>query len=159
MRLHRWSVITTLMASCGVVLAQSGTARPKVDFRNSPELSAPAGYSHAVVVNGGKMIFLAGQVGLNMQGEMAGKQDFRAQAAQVFTNLRAALAATGATPKDVVKLNYYVVGLNRDKLLALREVRDQFIDKEHPPVSTLAGVQALFREDAMIEVEAVAVIP
>jgi enamine deaminase RidA (YjgF/YER057c/UK114 family) len=137
--------------------AQSG--KPKVEFRSSPEIIPPAGYSHAVIVNGGKMIFLSGQVGLNKQGEMVGKDDFGAQATQVFANLRAALAAAGAAPKDVVKLNYYVVGLNHDKLLALRTVRDQFIDKEHAPASTLAGVQALFREDAMLEVEAVAVLP
>jgi enamine deaminase RidA (YjgF/YER057c/UK114 family) len=139
-----------------VAFAQS---RPKVEFKNSPEISSPAGYSHAVAVNGGKMIFLSGQVGLNKQGEMVGKDDFRAQAAQVFVNLRAALAAAGASPKDVVKLNYYVVGLNHDRLVTLREVRDGFIDKEHLPASTLAGVQALFREDAMIEIEAVAVVP
>lgn len=42
-----------------------------------------------------------------------------------------------------MKLNHYVVGLNPDRLLALREVRDRFIAKEHPPASTLAGVQAL----------------
>jgi len=137
--------------------AQSRNA--KVEFKNSPEISSPAGYSHAVVVNGGKMIFLSGQVGLNKQGEMVGKDDFRAQATQVFANLRAALAAAGAAPKDVIKLNYYVVGLNHEKLVALRTVRDQFIDKEHAPASTLAGVQALFREDAMLEVEAVAELP
>jgi enamine deaminase RidA (YjgF/YER057c/UK114 family) len=105
------------------------------------------------------MIYLSGQVGLNKQGEMVGKGDFHAQAAQVFVNLKAALEAAGAAPKDIVKLNYYVVGLNHDKLVALREVRDQFIDKEHPPASTLAGVAALFRDDAMLEVEAVAVLP
>jgi enamine deaminase RidA (YjgF/YER057c/UK114 family) len=142
----------------GSSLAQTAKT-PQVEFKNSPDISSPAGYSHAVVVNRGKMIFLAGQVGLNKQGEMVGKDDFRAQASQVFVNLKAALSAVGATPKDVVKLNYYVTGLNHDKLVAIREVRDQFIDKQHPPVSTLAGVQALFREDAMIEVEAVAVVP
>jgi enamine deaminase RidA (YjgF/YER057c/UK114 family) len=146
---------------CAAIAGSSAWAadKPKVEFKNSPEISSPAGYSHAVVITGGKMIFLAGQVGLNRQGEMVGKDDFRAQAAQVFVNLKAALVAVGATPKDIVKLNYYVTGLNHDKLVALREVRDQFIDKEHPPVSTLAGVQALFREDSMIEVEAVAVVP
>ena len=46
-----------------------------------------------------------------------------------------------------------------DRLVAIRSVRDQFINKEHPPTSTLAGVQALFRDDAAIEIEAVAVIP
>ncbi len=149
-------VLTALLAGSG--FAQT-SGRPHVRYKNSPEISSPGGYSHAVVVNGGKMIFLAGQVGLNKQGEMVGKDDFHAQAMQVFANLRAALSAARATPKDVVKLNYYVVGLNHDRLLALRDVRDQFIDKDHPPASTLAGVQALFREDAMLEVEAVAVLP
>ena len=149
-----------MATACSMAVSQSGpSGKARTEFKNAPEISAPAGYSHAAIVNGGKMVFLAGQVGLNKQGEMIGKDDFRAQAQQVFVNLRSALAAAGATPNDVVKLNYYVVGLNHDKLLALRDVRDQFINKQHPPVSTLAGVQALFREDAMIEIEAVAVIP
>jgi 2-iminobutanoate/2-iminopropanoate deaminase len=141
-------------------LAQTGSAgKANVQFKNSPDISSPAGYSHAAVVSGGKMVFLSGQVGLNKQGEMVGKDDFGAQVAQAFSNLKAALAAAGATPNDLIKLNYYVVGLNHDKLVAIRNVRDQFINKEHPPASTLAGVQALFRDDAMIEVEAVAVVP
>jgi 2-iminobutanoate/2-iminopropanoate deaminase len=141
-------------------LAQNGTTvRPSVQFKNSSDISSPAGYSHAVVVNSGKLVFLSGQVGLDKHGEMVGKDDFHAQVAQAFSNLRSALAAAGATPDDLVKLNYYVVGLNHDKLVAIRDVRDQMINKEHPPASTLAGVQSLFREDALIEVEAVAVIP
>jgi 2-iminobutanoate/2-iminopropanoate deaminase len=141
-------------------LAQTGSAgKGNVQFKNSPEISSPAGYSHVAVVSGGKMVFLSGQVGLNKQGEMVGKDDFGAQATQAFSNLKSALAAAGATPNDVIKLNYYVVGLNHDKLIAIRNVRDQFVNKEHPPTSTLAGVQALFREDALVEIEAVAVIP
>jgi 2-iminobutanoate/2-iminopropanoate deaminase len=128
-------------------------------FVNSPEISSPPGYTHAVVVNSGKLIFISGQVGLGKEGKMAGKDDFRAQAGQAFLNLRAALAAAGAKPEHLIKLNYYVVGLNREKLVALREVRDTFINKSKPPASTLAGVAALFREDAQIEIEAVAVIP
>lgn len=151
----------TSLLFLALVSAAASAQRGKspVEFRNSAEISSPPGYSHAVVVGGGKMIFLSGQVGLNRQGEMVGKEDFKAQAVQVFANLKAALAAAGASPKDVVKLNYYVVGLNRDRLVVLREVRDGFVDKAHPPVSTVAGVQALFREDAMLEVEAVAVLP
>jgi enamine deaminase RidA (YjgF/YER057c/UK114 family) len=155
MRLRSFFVFFVL----GSAAAFAQSSKPQVEFKNSPEISSPPGYSHAAVINSGKMIFLSGQVGLNKQGEMVGKEDFRAQATQVFTNLRSALAAAGATPKNVVKLNYYVVGLNHEKLVALREVRDQFIDKEHAPASTLAGVQALFREDAMLEVEAVAMVP
>lgn len=124
--------LVTFCALTGILTAgifAQNKARPNVEFKNSPAIAAPNGYTHAVVVNGGKMIFLSGQVGLNKQGEMVGKDDFHAQTVQVFENLRLALAAVGATPKDIVKLNYLVVGLNHDKLVALREVRDQYIDK------------------------------
>jgi 2-iminobutanoate/2-iminopropanoate deaminase len=44
-------------------------------------------------------------------------------------------------------------------LLALRDARDSFIDPQHPPASTLVGVQALFRDDLQIEIDAEAVLP
>jgi len=128
-----------------------------LQFKNPPELAKPNGYTHVVVVNHGKLAFISGQVGLNSKGEMS--SDFAAQAKQAFANLKTALAAAGATPADIVKLNYYVVGLNRDKLAALREARDSVIDKQHPPASTLAGVQSLFRDDAQIEIDAEAIVP
>jgi enamine deaminase RidA (YjgF/YER057c/UK114 family) len=160
MRYARLCIAFCVATSCAVALAQAGSAaKQPSEFRNSPEISSPAGYSHIAIVNSGKLVFVSGQVGQNKQGEMVGNTDFRAQAGQAFSNLKSALAAAGATPSDVVKLNYYVVGLDHTKLLALRDVRDQFINKEHPPTSTLAGVQALFRDDALIEIEAVAVIP
>ncbi len=129
----------------------------KAEFRNPPELSKPNGYSHVVVVNHGKLVLISGQVGLDKNGKVAGS--FGEQAKLAFANLKVALAAAGAEPRDLVKLNYYVVGLNQQKLLALREARDSVIDMEHPPASTLAGVQALFREDVQVEIEAEAVIP
>ena len=130
-----------------------------VTFANSPNLNTPPGYTHAVVVNSGKIVFIAGQVGLNKEGKMVGKDDFRTQAAQAFANLKSALTAAGAKPENLVKLNYYVVGLNHEKLLALRELRSSFVNKDNPPASTLIGVAALFSEDASIEIEAIAVVP
>jgi len=128
-----------------------------VQFKNPSELAKPAGYSHVVIVNRGKLAFISGQVGSDKDGKVSA--DFRMQARQAFVNLRAALTAAGAKPADLVKLNYYVVGLNHEKLLAIREERDQIIDKDNPPASTLAGVQALFGEDVQLEIEAEAVIP
>jgi 2-iminobutanoate/2-iminopropanoate deaminase len=124
-------------------------------YVNATGLPTPPGYSHAVVVERAKLIYVSGQVAVNRKGEIP--SDFRAEAAQAFENLRSVLAAAGATPADVVKINYYVVGLNPEKLAALREARDAFIDKNRPPASTLAGVAALFREDCHLEIEAVAV--
>ena len=144
-------IATSVLAITGAAHAQS------VEFKNPSELSKPNGYTHVVVVNHGKLVFISGQVGLNSKGEIS--PDFAAQARQAFANLKIALAAAGAKPADLVKLNYYVVGLNHDKLVALREARDMLIDKQHPPASTLAGVQSLFRADVQVEIDAEAVIP
>jgi enamine deaminase RidA (YjgF/YER057c/UK114 family) len=143
-------------ALCIFVLGAVAHAQ-NVQFKNPPELSNPNGYTHVVVVNHGKLAFISGQVGLNSKGEIS--SDFAAQAKQAFANLRTALTAAGATPADLVKLNYYVAGLNHDKLAALRVARDSVIDRQHPPASTLAGVQSLFRDDVQIEIDAEAVIP
>jgi 2-iminobutanoate/2-iminopropanoate deaminase len=142
--------------SAGILLLAAAAQVQMMEFKNPPELSKPNGYTHVVVLNHGKLIFVSGQVGLNSKGEIS--PDFAAQAKQAFANIKAALAAAGATPANLVKLNYYVVGLNHDKLTALREARDSIIDKQHPPASTLAGVQSLFRDDVQIEIEAEAVI-
>ncbi len=160
---NRFPITVILLLTCVLAPATfAQAANPKsqsVAFANSPDLNTPPGYTHAVVVNSGKLIFIAGQVGLDKQGKMVGKDDFRAQAAQAFANLKAALAAAGAKPENLVKLNYYVVGLNHEKLLALRELRSNFVNKENPPASTLIGVASLFSEEASLEIEAVAAIP
>jgi enamine deaminase RidA (YjgF/YER057c/UK114 family) len=145
-----------LSVAC-ILICGAATHAQTAEFKNPAELSKPNGYTHVVVVNHGKLVLVSGQVGINSKGEIS--PDFAAQARQAFANIKSALAAAGATPANLVKLNYYVVGLNHDKLLAIREARDSVIDKQHPPASTLAGVQSLFRDDVQIEVEAEAVTP
>ncbi len=123
----------------------------------SPDLSTPRGYSHVVAASG-QMVFVAGQIALDKQGAIVGAGDLRAQTRQVLENVKAALAAAGATFADVVKLNTYVVGLNADALAAIREVRSQYLPAENPPASTLVGVTALAMDGLLIEIEAVAVL-
>ncbi|HKA54145.1 MAG TPA: RidA family protein [Candidatus Binatia bacterium] len=127
-------------------------------FINPPELAAPRGYTHVVTVTGGKAVFIAGQVAWDAEGEVVGKGDLRAQATQAYTNLKAALAAAGATTADVVKMNTYVVNFKSADLPVIREVRGQFFPQANMPASTLVGVQALAVDGLLIEVEAVAVV-
>jgi enamine deaminase RidA (YjgF/YER057c/UK114 family) len=127
-------------------------------FLNPKDLNVPSGFTHVVTATQGKMIFVSGQVALNKQGEVVGKGDLRAQATQVFENLRVALAAAGATFGDVVKMNTYVVNYKPTEVAVLREVRGKYVSKEKPPASTLVGVQSLVREDFLIEIEVVAMI-
>jgi len=127
-------------------------------FINPPTLATPRGYTHVVTAAGGKMVFIAGQVAWDVKGEIVGKGDLRAQATQAYTNLKAALAAAGATTADVAKLNTYVVNFKSTDLSVIREVRSQFFPQENLPASTLVGVQALAMDGLLIEVEAIATV-
>ena len=120
-----------------------------------PGLATPPGYSYAASAPG-ELVFFAGQVALDAEGKLVGVGDFAAQVKQTFANLRLALAAAGCTPATVLKTNYYVVGLTRERLVAIRTERTPFF-AGNKPASTLIGVQMLFDPDALIEIEVVAV--
>jgi enamine deaminase RidA (YjgF/YER057c/UK114 family) len=128
-------------------------------FLNPPALSKPPTYSHVVEITGpGKIIYIAGQLGLGVDGRLVGESgDFRAQAKQTFENLKGALAAVGATFDQVVKLNSYLTDITH--LAILREVRDEFINTKAPPASTTLQISRLAHERALIEIEAVAALP
>lgn len=128
-------------------------------FINPPALNPANGYTHVVTATSGKTIYVSGQVSLNERAEVVGKGDVRAQVEHVFQNLKAALAAAGATFDDVVKVTYYVVGLTAEQLPHIREVRAKYLNKEKPPASTLVGVAALAVPDWLVEIEVVAVVP
>jgi len=129
---------------------------PTVNFINPGTMHRPMGYSHVAEVSPGRLVYISGQVALDPAGELVGPQDLRAQARQVFENLRAALAAVGAGFDQVVKLNYYLV--DASQLPVVREVRDQYLNTARPPASTAVQVAGLALEGLLIEVEAVAVI-
>jgi enamine deaminase RidA (YjgF/YER057c/UK114 family) len=127
-------------------------------FLNPPTLCPTFGWTHVVTVTGGKTVYISGQVSVNERGEVVGKGDLRKQTQQAFENIKHALAAVGATFKDVVKTSLFVVGLKPEHVPVIREVRSRYVSAEHPPASTLVGVSALVGADWLIEIEAVAVI-
>lgn len=130
----------------------------EVRIHNPSGLSTPTGYSHVAEVTGGRTIYIAGQVALDKAGQLAGAGDFAAQVKQVFENLSAALAGSGATFGDVVKLNIYCdERIERSQLPTMREIRDRYVNGKNPPVSTLVFVKGLARAEWLIEVEAIAV--
>ena len=125
-------------------------------FMNPEAIAKPGGYSHVVEITGpGRIVYIAGQLGLKPDGKIAG--DFRAQTVQAFENLKAALAAVGATFNDVVKLNNYLVDITAN-IGAYREVRDKYVNTAQPPASTTIGVPALARDGALFEAEAIVML-
>jgi enamine deaminase RidA (YjgF/YER057c/UK114 family) len=127
-----------------------------VKIHNPPTIAPPTGYSHVAEVRGGKLVFVAGQVAMDPAGKLVGQDDYRRQAEQAFRNIGAALESAGGNFRDLVKLNYYVVDLSH--LPEIREVRDRFIDTNHPPTSTAVQVGRLFRPEYLLEIDAVACV-
>jgi enamine deaminase RidA (YjgF/YER057c/UK114 family) len=130
-----------------------------VRYLNPQTLFAPPGYSHVVEVSGpGRTVYIAGQVGIDRNFKIVGAPgDARAQITQAFENLKAALAEVGATCKDVVKINNYLVDIAH--LKAFREIRDTYLNMAAPPVSTLIVVSRLALDGLLFEIDAVAVLP
>lgn len=140
-----------------LLVSFTGSAQ-QIQHINPPNLAISKGYTQVVVAQGGRTVFISGQVSANSKGEVMYKGDFRGQARQVFENLKTALAAVGATFSNVVKMTTYVVETDAEKIGIVREVRNQYFTGANPPASTYVGVQGLYDKDVMLEIEAIAVI-
>jgi reactive intermediate/imine deaminase len=128
--------------------------------RSNPDtVAAPMGtYSQAIRVETGDAVWIhvSGQIAVDLEGNLVGQGDVRAQTRQVFENLKAILEANGATFADAVKIGTYLTTL--DDLAGMREVRGEYLTAE-PPASTAVQVVALVVPDAVIEIDLVAVVP
>ena len=130
-----------------------------VRFSSPNTLAKPPGYSYVVEATGpNRLIFIAGQLGLDMENRLVGEPgDFRAQANKAVENLKLALADAGATLRDVVKINNYLVDMSH--IAIFREVRDAHFNMSAPPASTTVAISQLARPGALFEIEAIAVLP
>lgn len=125
---------------------------------NTP-LPPANGYSQVVISTPGRIVFVSGQIAVNEHGQVVAPNDLRAQTEQALENLTTALTAAGATFSHVVKVNWYVKNFDDSQINTIREVRSRYFDPNHLPANTLAGVTALCPSEALIEVEAIAIIP
>lgn len=128
---------------------------------NPPTLSdsLAVGYSQVIVAKPGKLVFIAGQVGWDADGVMA--DSFASQAHKALENIKIALKEAGASGDHLVQLKYFIVGLTRDRVgelsSAIKEAN--LFDYAHPPTGAVVGVEKLAREEFLIEIEAIAVMP
>lgn len=156
--------ILALTVSLGALLSvetpavaqETAPASPASGSRyiNPPGLTRPSGYTHVVVSSDGRTVYVAGQVAFDSAGQVVGLGDFRAQAAQVFSNLGRALASVGATFGDVMKTTTYITDVRN--LGMLREARGRYFDPARAPANTLIPVTTLARPELLLEIEAVA---
>lgn len=113
-------------------------------------------YSHVVITDRRKLVFISGQLAKDESGNVVGKGDMRAQIRQVGHNLRLALSAAGATLEDVVRSNTYVT--DYELYVKNAELRDEILGATLP-TSTTVEVRRLSHPDLMIEIDAIAALP
>src|SRR5262252_5988424 len=128
----------------------------QIRFMNPQALANPPGYTHVVEITApARIVYIAGQLGFDREGKLG--SDIRQQAVQAYENLKHALAAVGADFRHVVKFNNYLV--DRAHLPTFREVRDSYLSANDRPASTTIAISGLARDGALIEIEAVAMLP
>ena len=127
-----------------------------VELINPEDLPKPRSYHQVAVATGTRMVFVAGQVSEDVEGDLVGEGDFALQARTAFANVGRALAAAGAQPGQVARITIYVVA-HRPELLPLISDARIAVFGDHRPADTLLGVATLAEPGYLIEVEAIAV--
>ncbi|HET9260310.1 MAG TPA: RidA family protein [Acidimicrobiia bacterium] len=121
--------------------------------RVDPEgVAPPAGhYSHGIIASG-RMLFVAGQVALDEQGNLVGKGDPAVQARQILTNMQRVIESAGGRMADVARSTVYLTSYEYRSEVAA--VRTEFFP-EPPPANTLLVVSALADPDFLVEMDAI----
>ncbi len=107
-------------------------------------------YSHAVeIANPGKILTISGQIGLDVEGQVA--QGFVAQCQQAMDNVELILAEAGMRKSDILRITYYLTDAGHlPDLTALRKTRWAV---DAPPAITTLVVSALASPELLIEIE------
>lgn len=126
---------------------------------NPPTLAPPVGFSHGVLVTGGRLLFLAGQTGSNADGKIISPDDLVAQYEQTLRNLQTVVEAAGGKMQDIAKLNIFIRDRN-DYLAQLKPlglVHRSFFGDYYPAMA-LFEVSGFFQNETLVEIEGFAVI-
>ena len=129
----------------------------KITRTNPDGIAKPfSAYSHVVTAEGAqKLVFCAGQVAADVEGNVLPPDDFDAQAKMVMKNLKNALAAGGAKLADVTKITIYIC--NPHDVPKARLILNDYFGK-HPPGSTLCILRGLANPNFLLEIEAIAAV-
>ena len=113
-------------------------------------------YTQGILAEGKRLLFIAGQTGVDADNNVVGKGDVAAQTEQVLKNMKAVLDEAGASFADIVKITTYITDPRfRD---GLNPARLKYFG-DNPPASTLVVVSGLADPDYLVEIEAIAVLP
>jgi len=121
---------------------------------NPDQLHTSPAFSQGIIADAGRTLYVGGQNGTDASGAITG--GIAEQTAQAFRNVIAVLEAAGAGTEHVAKLNIYV-HVDADLGAGFAASRDSWGDQ--PTAITVLRVAGLARPDALVEIDAIAVLP
>jgi enamine deaminase RidA (YjgF/YER057c/UK114 family) len=125
---------------------------------NPASLVGPSGYAHGVL-SGGRLLFLAGQTGMDATGRIVAPGDLVAQFRQALANLQTVLQEADGQMSDIVKLTLFVTDKRayQAQLKPIGEAYRTFFGRYYPAM-TLVEVTSLFDDEALIEIDGFAML-
>ena len=126
---------------------------------NPAELSPPTGFSHAVTATGSQLVFLAGQTALDRNGKVVG-DTLPEQFTTALTNLLVALRAAGGSPADLARVTVYATDVADYRAHApeLGGIWRRLAGRDYPAMAVV-GAARLWDEQALVELDGMAVLP
>ncbi|MFE7795615.1 RidA family protein [Streptomyces sp. NPDC057460] len=126
---------------------------------NPAELSPPTGFSHAVTATGSQLVFLAGQTALDRNGKVIG-DTLPEQFTTALTNLLTALRAAGGSPADLARVTVYATDVADYRAHApeLGWIWRRLAGRDYPAMAVV-GAARLWDEQALVELDGMAVLP
>ena len=123
-----------------------------------PDVFVPAGksYSHGIIVEAGRTLYVAGQTARDAQGNIVCKGDAAGQTRQVLENMKKVVEGAGGRMEDVAKTTVYITDLKHREEVG--RVRKEFF-KGDPPANTLLVVSSLADPAFLVEIEAIVPLP
>jgi reactive intermediate/imine deaminase len=120
------------------------------------QFSGKVAFSNGVKVSRGEILFVSGQLAKDENSQLVGKGDIKAQTKQVLENIKKVLDMAGATFADVVKVTVFIKDMSHFR--EIHDVRLQYFQEDQLPASAMVEVTGFVDPDALIEIEAIAVI-
>jgi enamine deaminase RidA (YjgF/YER057c/UK114 family) len=149
----KYTLTVVALLSLGALAA----AAQRLEKTNPPVLSKPNPGTYTHVVKSGKMLFIAGQTGVDAAGKVVGS-GMKEQTEQVMINLLAALKSQGADFSHVAKTTTFVTSISEFRSPDVAAVRAKYVGA-NPPANTLVQIQQLADPAYKVEIEAIAVLP
>lgn len=130
----------------------------KITMVNSNKIyqTKQLGFSQAVIAN--RLLFASGMVAWDKSYQLTGEQNFEEQAKQIFINLENLLKAAKSSFSQVLFIRFYLKGMDTSKREIVGKYMKQYFSEGYKPGSSLIGVEALARENLLLEIEIIAKI-